>query len=237
MELRVLDDPESAARLAAATIASDARSSLAGRGRFTLAVSGGHTPWIMLRMLAQEEVAWAGVHIYQVDERIAPDADPDRNLTHIRENLLLHVPLPPDQFHAMPVNAADGESAAAEYDAELRAIAGTPPVLDLIHLGLGPDGHTASLVPGDAVLNVTSADVSLTGVYQGRRRMTLTYPAINRARRLLCLVTGSEKAQMLRRLVDGDTSIPAGRLNRERILVLADRAAAGQLMALRTGGR
>ena len=234
MELKVVNDPDAAAQLAAATIAADARTAIATRARFTLAVSGGHTPWIMLRMLAREDIPWAGVHVYQVDERIAPDGHPDRNLTHIRESLLLHAPLRPDQIHAMPVESADRESAAAQYGVELQEIAGTPPVLDMVHLGLGPDGHTASLVPGDAVLDVTNADVSLTGVYQGRRRMTLTYPAINRARRILCLVTGSEKTQMLRRLVDGDASIPAGRVNRERALLLADRAAAGQLMTLRS---
>jgi 6-phosphogluconolactonase len=233
MELKVVTDPDSTAQLAAATIAADARAAVAARGRFTLAVSGGHTPWIMLRMLAKEDIPWAGVHLYQVDERIAPDGHPDRNLTHIRENLLLHAPLRPDQIHAMPVESADRESAAAQYSMELQEIAGRPPVLDVVHLGLGPDGHTASLVPADAVLHVTNSDVSLTGVYQGRRRMTLTYPAINRALRLLFLVTGSEKTQMLQRLVDGDTSIPAGSVSRERILLLADRAAAGQLMMLR----
>jgi 6-phosphogluconolactonase len=235
MEVSIAKDAEAAARLAADTIAADARAAIAARGRFTLAVSGGHTPWIMLRILAKEEIPWAGVHLYQVDERFAPDGHPERNLTHIRECLLLDIPLRPEQFHAMPVESADRESAAAQYNAELQEIAGTPPVLDLVHLGLGPDGHTASLVPGDAVLDVTSADVSLTGVYQGRPRMTLTYPSINRARRLLCLVTGSEKTPMLRRLMDGDTSIPAGRLNRERALLVADRAAAGQLVALPTG--
>ena len=112
------------------------------------------------------------------------------------------------------------------YALTLREIAGSPPVLDLVHLGLGPDGHTASLVPGDAVLDVTDADVALTGVYQGRRRMTLTYPILNRSRRILWLVTGSEKAGMLVRLRDGDLSIPAGRVRRDQALVLADRAAA-----------
>jgi 6-phosphogluconolactonase len=108
---------------------------------------------------------------------------------------------------------------------------GAPPVLDLVHLGLGPDGHTASLAPDDAVLNVTGAAVALTGIYQGRRRMTLTYPALNRARHVLWLVTGSEKTEMLRRLLEGDESIPAGRVSREQAVVLADRAAAGKRSA------
>ena len=115
------------------------------------------------------------------------------------------------------------------YAQTLQEIAGSPPVLDLVHLGLGPDGHTASLVPGDPVLDVTDADVALTGVYQGRRRMTLTYPILNRARRILWLVTGSEKAGPLVRLRQGDPSIPAGRVRQDQALVLADRAAAGPL--------
>jgi 6-phosphogluconolactonase len=237
MELKVVNDPDSAARLAAATIAADARAAIATRARFTLAVSGGRTPWIMLRMLANEDIPWAGVHVYQVDERIAPDGHQDRNLTHIRESLLLHVPLRPEQVHAMPVESADAEAAAARYGVELREIAGTPPVLDLVHLGLGPDGHTASLVPGDPVLNVTAADVSLTGIYQGRRRMTLTYPAINRARRVLWVVTGSEKTGALQRLLDGDVTIPAGRVRREEAVLFADRAAIGRLTATGKGGQ
>jgi 6-phosphogluconolactonase len=194
-----------------------------------MAVSGGHTPWQMLHALAGEEVPWESVHVVQVDERVAPAGDPDRNLTHLRESLLEHAPLRPEQIHAMPVESPDLESAARRYALTLQEIAGTPPVLDLAHLGLGPDGHTASLVPGDPVLNVTDADVALTGVYQGRRRMTLTYPLLNRARRVLWLVTGSDKAGPLVRLRDGDVSIPAGRVRRDQALVLADRTAAEKL--------
>ena len=181
----------------------------------------------MLRALVDEDVPWEHVHLLQVDERVAPAGDPDRNLTHLRESLLDHVPLPSEQIHAMPVEAADLEAACAQYAATLRAIAGSPPVLDLVHLGLGPDGHTASLVPGDQVLDVTDVDVALTGPYQGRRRMTLTYPVINRARRILWVVTGADKVTMLGRLLDGDPSIPAGRVQRDSAVVVADRAAAG----------
>ena len=226
MEIRILADADSVAREAAAIIAGEARAAVAARGRFVVAFSGGHTPWQMLRVLADEEVPWKDVHVVQVDERVALARDPDRNLTHLRESLLEHTPLRPEQIYAMPVEEKDLESAARRYSLTLREIAGSPPVFDLIHLGFGPDGHTASLVPGDPVLDVIDADVALTGVYQGRRRMTLTYPIINRCRHILWLVTGSEKANMLVRLRDGDLSIPAGRVRRDQALVLADRAAA-----------
>ncbi len=229
MEIRILADADSVAREAAALIAGEARAAVAARGRFVVAVSGGHTPWQMLRVLGGEEVPWKDVHVVQVDERVAPAGDPDRNLAHLRESLLEHAPLRPEQLYAMPVESSDLESAARRYALTLRDIAGSPPVLDLIHLGLGPDGHTASLVPGDAVLDVSDADVALTGPYQGRRRMTLTYPILNRSRRVLWLVTGSEKAGMLVRLADGDASIPAGRVRRDEALVLADRSTAGLL--------
>lgn len=226
MDIEVLDTPGSVAERAAAVIAEEARAAVAARGRFIMAVSGGHTPWAMLRALATADVPWPAIHIVQVDERVAPAGDPDRNLTHLRESLLGRAPLSEGQIHAMPVENADLKAAARQYAATLRQIAGTPPVLDLTHLGLGPDGHTASLVPGDPVLDIADADVAVTGVYQGRPRMTLTYPIINRSRRILWVVTGSEKAPMLRRLLDGDESIPAGRVCREDALVIADAAAA-----------
>lgn len=228
MEIRVLADGDAVAREGAAIIAAQARAAVAARGRFIWAVSGGHTPWLMLRNLAGEEVPWSGVHVAQVDERVAPGGHPDRNLTHLRESLLEHAPLRPEQVHAMPVEAIDLEAAVRRYAQTLQGIAGSPPILDLVHLGLGPDGHTASLVPGDPVLDVTDADVALTGVYQGRRRMTLTYPAINRSRRILWLVTGNDKVEMLTRLRDGDKSIPAGRVVQNSALAIADRAAVRQ---------
>jgi 6-phosphogluconolactonase len=229
MEIKVLAGAESVAREGAAIIAADAQAALAARGSFILAVSGGQTPWLMLRELAGEDIPWDRVHVAQVDERVAPAGHPDRNLTHLRESLLEHAPLRAEQIYAMPVEAPDLEAAASRYAETLRAIAGSPLVFDLVHLGLGPDGHTASLVPGDPVLDVTDADVALTGVYQGRRRMTLTYPMINRSRRILWLVTGSDKVGMLRGLLSGDKSIPAGRMRQDHALVIADRAAAGQL--------
>jgi 6-phosphogluconolactonase len=229
MEIRVLADAAEVAAEAAKFIAEEGRGSVAARGRFSLAVSGGQTPWQMLRELARLEVPWDSVYVAQVDERVAPAGHADRNLTHLRESLLERVPLRPEQVCAMPVESPDLEAGAKRYALMLQEIAGAPPVLDLVHLGLGPDGHTASLVPGDPVLNLTEADVAVTGLYQQRRRMTLTYPVLNRARRILWVVTGGEKAGMLARLRDGDVTIPAGRVSQERALVLADRAAAERL--------
>ena len=229
MKIEVLDDADAVADEAAAIIATDARIAVAARGRFIMAVSGGQTPWAMLRALADKQLPWDGVHLLQVDERVAPAGDPDRNLTHLRESLLERVPLRPEQIHAMPVESQDLESAVSSYAATLREVAGSPAVLDLVHLGLGSDGHTASLVPRDPVLDVNDAAVALAGPYQGRRRMTLTYPVLNHARRVLWLVTGDEKAGMLVRLRDGDRSIPAGRVRQDHALVLADRAAAAKL--------
>ena len=228
MRIDALADADAVARAGAALTAAEARTAVAARGRFIVAFSGGHTPWQMLRALADEEVPWPGVHVVQVDERVAPAGDPDRNLTHLRESLLAHCPLRSEQIHPMPVEAADLEAAIRRYALTLEDIAGAPAVLDLAHLGLGPDGHTASLVPGDPVLDVTDADVALTGLYQGRRRMTLTYPALNRARRIVWLITGREKADMLERLCRGDRSIPAGRIDQHQALVLADHEAAAR---------
>jgi 6-phosphogluconolactonase len=229
MKLEVYSNADAVAQKAAALVAAEARAAVAARGAFVMAVSGGHTPWEMLRALAGEDVPWDDVHVVQVDERVAPTGDPDRNLTHLHESLVEHAPLRPERIHAMPVESSNLQAACEEYALTLRTIAGSPPVLDLIHLGLGPDGHTASLVPGDAVLEIKDADVSLTGLYQGRRRMTLTYPILSRSRRILWLVTGSEKAGMLARLRAGDAQIPAGRVRADHALVLADRAAARRL--------
>jgi 6-phosphogluconolactonase len=223
----VLAYPESVAQKAAAIIAAEARSAVADRGRFVVALSGGHTPWMMLRALAHEDFPWENLFVVQVDERVAPEGDPDRNLTHLRECLIGSSPLRPEQIYAMPVEPRSLD-AAARYALTLGKLAGLPPILDLVHLGLGPDGHTASLVPGDPALDVTAVDVTLTGFYQGRRRMTLTYPIINRSRRILWLVTGGEKAGMLARLPNADMSIPAGRVRQEQAVMLADHAAAGR---------
>lgn len=227
MQVEILSNPDAVAKRAAALIAAYAREAVAARGSFTFAVSGGHAPWIMLRDLAGEDVPWQKVEVFQVDERVAPAGDPDRNLTHLRESLLEHAPLRIDQIHAMPVELPELKGAAAQYEQTLREYCGSPAMLDLAHLGLGPDGHTASLVPGDPVLNVTDCDVAVTGVYQGRRRMTLTYPMLNRSRRILWLVTGADKVDALKKLRAGDTSIPGSRISRENAVLLAEQASVG----------
>jgi len=229
MKIEVLPDADAVAQRAAEFIADTAREAVAERGQFTFAVSGGRTPWQMLRALGALAMPWEKTQLFQVDERVAPNGDPERNLTHIAESLLSVAPLPRDHVHAMPVETPDLAAAAARYARELAAVAGTPPVLDLVHLGLGPDGHTASLVPGDPALAVANRAVALTEPYQGHRRMTLTFPVLDRARCVLWVVTGAEKVPMLARLVRGDRTIPAGRVAGERAVILADAAAAAGL--------
>lgn len=214
-ELEILEDARAVAARGADVVVAAAREAVAARGGFTFAVSGGRTPWAMFRALAGQDVPWDRVGIWQVDERLAPHGDADRNLTSL-EPLLPHGVT----LAAMPVEDPDAEAAAARYAASL------PPIFDLVHLGLGNDGHTASLVPGDAVLDVADRDVALTGDYRGRRRMTLTYPVLARALRILWLITGQDKASVLPLLLRGDPSIPAGRVRATQSLVVADAAAA-----------
>ena len=214
-ELESLADADAVARAGAAFVADRARAAVAAGGSFYFAVSGGHTPWAMFAELASLTVPWDKVVIYQVDERVAPPDDPDRNLVHLTKAL----GSAPAQVRAMPVNSSDLAAAAARYASWL------PEHFDLVHLGLGPDGHTASLVPGDPVLSVTDRLVALTQPYQERVRMTLTYPALTRARQILFLVTGSDKKDPLARLLAGDTTIPAGRVKAAASLVMADQAA------------
>jgi len=216
-DLRTLDDAGSVARIGAALIADAAALAVEARGGCTIALSGGTTPWAMLAELAEQPLDWSRVAIYQVDERLAPDGDADRNSTHLAAGLAGL----PVRFEAMPVTAADPDAGAATYAATL------PARFDVVHLGLGADGHTASLVPGDAVLSVTDRLVAVTAPYAGHRRMTLTYPALSRAALLVWLVTGADKAAALGRLLDGDAGIPASGVEASASVVLADTAAAG----------
>jgi 6-phosphogluconolactonase len=217
LEVEVLPDPEAVAERGAEYISECAYSAVEEYGRFTFAVSGGHVPWEMFRHLIGK-MPWEKVTIYQVDERVVPEDDPERNLKLLKRSL------PPggaSDVHSMVVWVRDLEGAAAAYARSL------PDQLDLIHLGIGPDGHTASLVPGDPVLDVMDRDVALTQPYMGYRRMTLTYPVLNRARHVLWLITGEDKVDALRRLRAGDQSIPAGRVATDHAVAIVDEAAVG----------
>jgi 6-phosphogluconolactonase len=228
MKIEVFENPEQASLGAARFLAAEARESIVARGQFLAAFSGGISPWPMLEAWAGEKVPWENVQIGQVDERVAPADAPERNLPRLRKALQgsgLHS----EQIHAMPVESTDLGSAVHNYALALQMIVGIPPALDLIHLGLGADGHTASLFPGDPVLEVVEADVALTRVWNGLRRMTFTLPMLNRARRLLWLVTGAEKAPVLASLVRGNASLPAGRVRQDNAILFADRAAAQML--------
>jgi 6-phosphogluconolactonase len=215
--MEVHPDAAAVARRAAEVIGAHARAAIEARGAFTLAVSGGRTPWSMFALLGEQGIDWSRTTIFQVDERVAPAGEDSRNLTHLLQSL----PEPArERLVPMPVEQADLEAAARDYGKRL------PERLDLLHLGLGPDGHTASLVPGDPVLEVADRDVAISGPYQGHLRMTLTYPPLDRARARLWVITGEDKRDALPRLRQGDRSIPAGRVGGEDSLIFADAAAA-----------
>ena len=214
--MTVADDARLAEE-AAGFVAARAAAAVAEHGRFSLAVSGGKSPWAMFATLAGMAMPWRATQLFQVDERVAPDGDPDRNLTHLRRSLDAVDPT----VVPMPVEADDLDTAADRY---ARAL---PARFDLVHLGLGPDGHTASLVPGDPVLEVTDRLVAVTEPYEGHRRMTLTYPALARSAEILWLVTGADKRDALAKLMAGDRSVPAGRVEAAHATVLADTDAAG----------
>ncbi len=230
MEIRQCEMPDDVASAGANFISARVTEAIAERGQFTLALSGGSTPWIMLAKLAEQELPWDRVNVLQVDERAAPDGDPERNLVQIRQHFADRISLPTENLCAMPVGGEDLNGGARQYEQTLVELAGAEPVIDVIHLGLGGDGHTASLVPGDPILEVSDCDVATTETYNGRRRMTLTYPIINRARHILWLITGEGKAEMLRRLIQGDGDIPAGRISQVQATVLADDAALGKTL-------
>jgi 6-phosphogluconolactonase len=220
IELEVAGDEKAASRRAAELIAAEGEAVVGERGSFALALSGGRSPWAMLAILGElEGMPWDRTELFQVDERVAAPGDPARNLTHMVLGLSMDHQA---TLRPMPVTQRDLDGAARQYEAAL------PERFDLVHLGLGPDGHTASLVPGDPVLEVSDRRVALTEtVYLDHRRMTLTYPALNEARRIIWLVTGPDKREPLAKLLEGDDSIPAGRVRNENMIVVADEAAAG----------
>lgn len=222
IESRVLPDADAASRCAAEAVAAAGQEAVEERGEFNLALSGGKTPWAMIGLLGEmEEMPWEHVRIYQVDERVAPPGDDARNLTHLVQMLSIDHQA---ALQPMPVTSRDLELSAAEYEVHL------PERLDLVHLGLGPDGHTASLVPNDTVLEVEDRRVAMTDTrYQGHRRMTLTYAALAASRQILWLTLGEGVREALAKLLAGDTSIPAGRVENDNMLLVADEAAAGGL--------
>lgn len=217
--LEVLDDADAVHKRGAELIADAARAAAAERGRCALAVSGGSDPWPMFSQLEDLWDDWASTEVFQVDERVAPAGSDERNLTHLVESLSIGAQ---GSIRPMPVTDEDLEAAADRYAASL------PDAIDLAHLGIGPDGHTASLVPGDPVLEVTDKRVAVTArEYQGVRRMTLTYPELHRVRSLLWVVTGEKKVDALEQLIAQDPSTPSGRVQPGGdSLILADRAAA-----------
>jgi 6-phosphogluconolactonase len=225
LRLIVAADAQGAANAAADEVARACRSAVAERGRALIAFSGGETPWLMLRALRDLDLPWGAVHVAQVDERIAPPGDPLRNLTRLAEIMVQSGPLPARQLWPMPVNDEPPAIAAASHQSALEAEFGAPLRFDLVQLGLGTDGHTASLVPNDPVLDVADRDVALSEPYQGTMRMTLTFPALSRARERLWLVTGASKAARLQELLRGTGDAPALRVARDHTTVIADAAA------------
>jgi 6-phosphogluconolactonase len=217
--LEVFDSPEAVHKRGAELMAEAAKEAVAERGRAELAVSGGSDPWPMFSQLEDLFGDWDKADVFQVDERVAPAGSGERNLTHLIESLSIGAQ---GSIKPMPVTDEDLEAAAERYAQSL------PERLDLAHLGIGPDGHTASLVPGDPVLEVTDKRVAVTsGEYEGVRRMTLTYPEIEQVRSLLWVVTGESKVDALKKLIDQDPSTPSGRVRPGgESLILADRAAA-----------
>jgi 6-phosphogluconolactonase len=225
IELEVVADEKAAARRTAELIAAIGAEAVAERNIFSLAMSGGRTPWAMLAMLGeQEQMSWDKTELFQVDERIASPGSEDRNLTHMVLGLSMDHQA---ALRPMPVTQRNLEQAARDYESTL------PAPLDCVHLGLGPDGHTASLIPDDPVLDVSDRRVALTETaYQDHNRMTLTYPALAEARQIVWLVTGPKKVEVLPRLLAGDTSIPAGRVENARMTAIADEAAASAVRGI-----
>ncbi|HZB43073.1 MAG TPA: 6-phosphogluconolactonase [Ilumatobacter sp.] len=209
MDVHVADEPAVAA---ARTIARRLRDAHGRRGVATLALSGGSAAPAMIAALLLERVAWEVVTVWQVDERIAPDGDPDRNGLQL-ESL-------PCTVRLMPVTAADLRGAAARYARSL------PDRFDIIHLGVGEDGHTASWPPGnDAVLG-SERLVELVPPFNGRRRMTLTPRVVNSARARLVFATGAGKRPVIARWLGGDRSLPIANVRRTGTTVVLDPAAA-----------
>lgn len=225
MKTEIFPHAEQVAVRAAAYLEQLIREALTHQKSFSLAISGGRTPWEMLKLLSKADLPWQRINLFQVDERVAPDGHPDRNLTQLFQAIAGTPMVTQLRIFPMPVTAEDLDAAAKEYAEVLNEVT-EGKGLDMIHLGLGSDGHTASLVPGDEVLAVQNRQVACTqNNYQGRIRMTLTYPLLNAAKQILWIVTGSEKKEMVKRMLQKDPSIPAGSIRQENALLLVDQAA------------
>ncbi len=214
VRLIVEPDAEAAAGRAALELANACEAALDERNVALIALSGGRTPWRMIERFRTQVLAWSGIYVAQVDERVVPPGDERRSFPRLEALLVREGPLPRDNLLEMPVGASDLASAAHAYQGLLESIGGAPLRFDIVQLGLGADGHTASLVPGDPVLEAVDRDVAVSGVYQGTQRMTLTLAALARARLRLWLVTGPDKASALQELVDGTAVTPANRVER-----------------------
>ncbi len=211
-EIQISPDPAALAEEAARRFVAAAAAASAARGRFTVALSGGSTPRALLRLLAappyRDRVAWDRVHVAWGDERCVPPDDEQSNYRMAREALLDHVPIPHEQIYRIPAEEPDHEVAARVYDATLRRLfnpdPGEWPRFDLIHLGLGAEGHTASLFPGSPALDERDRLVAAPWVAKlSAHRITLTPPVINAAREVAFLVAGAEKAAIVRTLLRG----------------------------------
>jgi 6-phosphogluconolactonase len=231
LETEVLNDPERLAQRAAEWLAAAAKAS---RDRFVVALSGGSTPKRMYQILAGMDLPWQRTHWFWGDERFVPPDDVLSNYRMAREALFDHAPVPAANIHPVPTQGLEPEAAAAAYEAELKRFYGgerldpAQPVFDITLLGLGPDGHTASLFPGTAVLAERHKWVAAVIGAKDEARITFTYPLLESSRHIAFLVAGAEKRRMLGLLLGGDREIPAGRLSKEHAQVFADSAATGR---------
>ncbi|MBT4890162.1 MAG: 6-phosphogluconolactonase [Rhodospirillales bacterium] len=222
MKIETCIDAQSVADKCANIIADHMMQAINQHAKFTIAFSGGSTPIPLFQRLSTLTLPWDKVHIFQVDERVAPDGDENRNYNNLKTHLLDHISIPPAQVYAMQVATLSSWKAAETYETLVRKHTGTPPCFDLIHLGLGEDGHTASLIPKDPVLKNSDSYVATSQVYNRYERLTFTYDTINATKCILWQVTGKKKAKMLKRLISGDTKIPAGRIVRDQAIIVTD---------------
>ncbi len=210
---------------AAQFIAARLAAAIAGRGQATLAISGGRTPWGLLTRLAGHALDWKAVRLFQVDERIVAADDAARNWKHFLRTALA-TRIPSTNHHPMPVEIADAKQAASQYAQLLIRHCGRPPALDVVHLGIGADGHTASLFAGDALLQERQRLVGVSAIYDGHARLSMTLPVLNHAGCIVWYVTGTERKHSVSRLFAADPDIPASQVKRTHAVCFTDLEAA-----------